>query len=145
MKLKLSSTSNIILLCLQIMNQLLKRGFIIFCLLHPVITLICLNALCAMALHESCHLGFSRIFNQTPCGMVTIQKGSLSAYVRMSPSIGKNSIICLSPVVLGIFGVIIHTKTSLNFFITLPWIMNLSSLVPFSQDMKTFSQWMKSL
>lgn len=138
---RLSQSRRFCLLSIQIVNQLLIKGFIILCLIHPVLTLIVLNSLLAMASHEACHLGYSRTFLKTHEGFLKFHKGGLSAYVILSENIVETIIICFSPVVLGVIGIIIQFGTKLNLFITLPWILNIIGIFPFSQDMKTFSQW----
>lgn len=138
MQIKLSNTSSVISLTLQIMNYLLKRGFIIACLIHPVLTVICLNILCSGALHEALHLSFSRKFTKTPGSHLKEANLTLSAMVGLSANRYKNALICLSPIFLGVFGIVVYKVTPLNLIVCAPWMMNLSSLVPFSQDMRTF-------
>lgn len=138
MELKVSRHQSIILLSLQIVNHLLKRGFVIACVVHPVLSIHVLNILLSQAVHEGLHLGLSRRFNRNFEGKVFLQKGTLSVFTKLTNSTLKNAIICFSPGVLGILTLVIKLKTSIHMMIAVPWILNSLSLLPFSVDFRTF-------
>lgn len=139
MILKINNTHSILLLTLQIMNALLKKGFIVFCLIHPIITIICLNAILNSSLHEAFHIGFSRKLYATQHCVLQSDGLSLQVSVYLGENPLKNIIICLSPIVLGIFGLILLKCTSMSPFITIPWLQHWLILWPFSKDMKALS------
>lgn len=140
MILKLSDTKSILLLSLQITNHLLKKGFIFICLWHPILTILILNILISLSMHEALHLSFARRFNPKRTSFLKLENYVLSAMVELTQNHLKNALICLSPFVLSVMAFIIYKISSINPLLLFPWMVNSLSILPISQDMKTFLQ-----
>lgn len=134
---------NLVLLTLSLMNQLLKKGFILFCLIHPAITIVCLNILLSMSLHESLHISFYRLCYKRVIRHIYISQGSLSVYVHLEDCKLFNFLICLSPALLSLIGAYLFFFTKYNLFISVPWLLNMATMFPLSRDMKTFLRSLK--
>lgn len=146
---------SIFIMSLKIMNQLLRRGFIIFCLIHPLLSIFVLNSLFSMALHESLHLAVYRKLSVSEEGFVSIKGFSLRAHIPRCASKRVLILSTLAPSFLGLLGVLfLWILKSLNLnnllvfylrFMCFPWTFNLINILWFSPDMKTLFRLINNL
>ena len=91
-------------------------------------------------MHEALHLSFARRFNPKRTTFLKLENYVLSAMVELTQNHLKNALICLSPFVLSVMAFFIYKISSINPLLLFPWMVNSLSILPISQDMKTFLQ-----
>lgn len=147
------SDQSIFKITVKTMNTILAKGVLVLCLIHPLLSIVVLNVVWVMCLHEAMHLGMYRKHHDCIDGYISWSDFSLRThFVREEIPLGS----ILLPMILGPIGVfclmMMKNVLTINPFVIIllrflcyPWCFNLINLWWFSPDMKCLRKHIKNL